>query len=93
MKCAKCKMTKDEVEMLPEYLKGATNVYRTRFYIVKQVITVRYDEQNFNALVSTDTFYLRNKSRDEEYEYFLDFIKNIDGRRIPTAMSTRRYVK
>ena len=83
---------KDESREPPEYLQGATNVYRTKFYIVKQIITVRYDSQSFNSLVSTDTFYLRTKSRDEEYERLLGFIKHRDGKRITTAMSTRRYI-
>ncbi len=89
----KRKMTRDEIKRLPEYLQDATNVYRTRHYIVKQIISVRYDERSYNMLVSTDTFYRRTRALDEEYEYFLDFMQNIDGKRIPTAMSNRRYVQ
>ncbi len=48
----KHKMTRDEIKRLPEYLQDATNVYRTKHYIVKQIISVRYDERSYKMLVS-----------------------------------------
>ena len=39
---------------IPDYFKDATNVYRTRLYIVKQRITLRIDEYG-SYLFSHDT--------------------------------------
>jgi hypothetical protein len=82
----------DFVDKLPDFLQDATNVYRTKNFIVKQKIAFKYDEATFDQIVSTDTFYFRTKKRDREYEYLLDFKKNIDGKRMKAAMSSRTYV-
>lgn len=74
---------------MPEFLIGATNVYRTQYYIVKQRITVHTDADNASCLFSRDTYYLRTPRRNREYEAV--FASN--GRRIPTAMYVRTYVE
>ena len=51
---------------VPEFLKDATNVYRTKNYIVRQVIGLEYDSVEGANLCSYDTFYLRTKARDAE---------------------------
>lgn len=86
------KTVNDYEQDLPGYVQDATNIYRTKHYIVKQVLSMRFDKDSYNTLVSVDTFYLRTKERDAEFEYFFDFLKNPDGKRIKTAMSTRTYI-
>jgi len=77
---------------LPEFVEGATNVYRTENYIVRQCVGIKYGETENNVLFSHDTYYLRTKKRDREYEDFYFGKKNIDGKRLPTTMYARRYV-
>jgi hypothetical protein len=79
-------------DILPDFLKDATNVYRTKKFIVNQKIAFCYDKQTYDQVVSIDTFYFRTRERDAEYEYFLDFKKNINGKRMKAAMSSRKYV-
>ena len=76
----------------PEFMKDATNVYRTRDYIVKQVIGLKCDESGNSAIISHDTFYRRTRQRDREYETALCMRTYIDGKRIRSFMSDRRYV-
>ena len=46
------------MNMIPEFLQGdATNVYRTREYIVKQSVTLHFDERYGAVLYSNDTYY------------------------------------
>lgn len=47
---------------VPDFVKGATNVYRTRDFIVKQVIGIKIDCEENNAVVSHDTFYRAPRS-------------------------------
>lgn len=77
---------------VPEFVKFATNVYRTKRYIVRQCIGVKYGAAESNVLFSHDTYFLRTKKRDREYEEYYFDKKNIDGRRMQTAMHARRYV-
>lgn len=55
---------------IPDFIKDATNVYRTKGYIVKQVIGIQYDCKENNVVFSHDTFYKRTPKRDKEYEIF-----------------------
>lgn len=84
--------TKINVNDIPDFLVDATNVYRTEHYIVKQKIAMSMNPNTYDQLVSHDTFYFRTKARDVEYEYFLDFKANINGKRVRTAMSSRKYI-
>ena len=79
------------VEM-PEFMADATNVYRTRYYIVRQKIELRDDPEFGRYLFSADTYYLCTPKRDREYESVFagSFARN--GRRICTPMYVRRYV-
>ena len=77
---------------ISDFLMDATNVYRTKDYIVKQVIVMSFNDRNYDQLVSYDTFYLRTKERDRKYEYYFDCRNDIDGKRIRTAMFSRKYV-
>lgn len=77
---------------IPEFLDGATNVYRTKEYIVKQIISIRYDAEENNAVISQDTYYRRTEKHDAEYEIAFCMHKHIDGKRLPTTMYARTYI-
>lgn len=73
-------------------LEKATNVYRTKHYIVEQVLYVQDDNVESVELCSHDTFYRRTKKRDARYEELYRDRKRIDGKRLPATMSARKYV-
>ena len=75
-----------------EFLENATNVYRTKLYIVKQCIGIQYNVAENNVVFSHDTYYRRTKSRDKEYELAFKDRKNVDGKRLPTTMYARTFV-
>jgi len=75
-----------------DFIKNATNVYRTRDYIVKQVVGIQYDNEQNNVVFSHDTFYRRTAERDREYEILFCHRKSIDGKRLPTTMYARTYI-
>ena len=82
------------IEMkVPEFLKDATNVYRTKNYIVKQLIGLEYDSVEGANLCSYDTFYLRTKARDAEYENCFKARRSVNGKRFTTGLATRKYVQ
>ena len=51
---------------IAEFLRGASNVYRTRDYIVRQVIELHSDAEG-SYLVSRDTYFRCTPRRDREY--------------------------
>ena len=75
------------------FIEEAINVYRTNKHIVVQKIGLKFDAEDDNILYSFDIFYQRNKNRDKEYENIFENKININGKRIKTAMYSRRYVK
>lgn len=80
------------MERIPEFLVEATNVYRTRKYIVKQSVTLRVDEYG-SYLFSRDTYYRCTPKRDREYEAaFADRVR-INGKRLHTSMYVRTYIE
>ena len=76
----------------PDFLRGARNVYRTRYYIVKQELMISANDVETCEMCSRDTYYLRTAKRDKEYEYIFAARKHIDGKRLPSTMYTRKYV-
>ena len=76
----------------PEFLTGATNVYRTRDFIVKQVVGFKCDDAGNSAVISHDTFYRRTRQRDREYETAFCMRTYIDGKRFRSSMCERKYV-
>lgn len=77
---------------MPEFLAGATNVYRMGEYIVKQQIMYRSDEVLGTYLFSRDTYYRCTPKRDREYEeIFADRIF-INGKRISAMVYVRKYI-
>lgn len=77
---------------VPDFMVDAMNVYRTRDFIVKQVIGIKYSDVENIAVISNDTFYRRTKKRDREYERIFSERKQINGKRIPSTMYARTYV-
>ena len=77
---------------VPDFIQDATNVYRTRKFIVKQKIGIQYDSVENNVIFSRATYYFRTKQRDTEYEKIFSIRKNINGKRLPTMMYSREYV-
>lgn len=77
---------------VPEFMQDATNVYRTKNYIVKQNFGIHSSNVENNVAFSRDTFYLRTKKRDAQYELIFNTRKNIDGKRLPTTMYSREYI-
>ena len=75
---------------IAEFLRGASNVYRTRDYIVRQVIELHSDAEG-SYLVSRDTYFRCTPRRDREYEEAFASRANVNGRRMPAAMHTRTY--
>ena len=77
---------------LSNLLNAAVNVYRTRKYIVKQILVIRESPTEQNILFSEDTFYKRTKTRDKEYNIIFKDKDNLDGKRLPSTSYSRRYV-
>lgn len=79
-------------KLTPDFLIDADNVYRTKSYIVKQVIQIIVNDIEDNGIVSHDTYYRRTTARDLAYNMaFMDKVK-INGKRLPSTQYTRRYV-
>ena len=76
---------------LPEFVQGATNVYRTKSYIVKQNVSLGHQGLESTTLISRDTYYVRTPKRDAMYESIFEGNKDLDGRRIPTMAYFRTY--
>lgn len=77
---------------LDKMLEGATNIYRTKKYIVKQCMGMEYHDELYNVFCSQDTFIKRNKTRDKEYEKLFNIKQDLNGRRIHSSMYSRRYL-
>lgn len=56
---------------IPEFLRGADNVYRTKYFIVKQTLVIQKSEGEDNLLISYDTYYRRTTKRDLAYNMAL----------------------
>ena len=76
---------------VPEFIENATNLYRTKKYIVKQIIGIQYGCEENNVVYSRDTYYKRTPERDKEYDILFFRRRNIDGRRLPSTMYAREY--
>lgn len=77
---------------IKEIFENATNVYRTKKYIVKQIISYKTHNELHNVLFSQDTFYKRTYLRDKYYESKYKNKIDINGKRLKTACSTRKYI-
>ena len=74
-----------------ENKQQAINVYRTRKYIVTQDIHLSECVDGSSVLFSKDTYYLRNRKLDKQYEAQFKDREYINGKRVHTTMYTRKY--
>lgn len=74
-----------------EDIQKALNVYRTRNYIVTQEIYLNECVDGSSVLFSKDTYYLRNKKADKQYEKEYKNRESINGKRVHTTMYVRKY--
>ena len=75
----------------PDFLRNASNVYRTEHFIVKQRVGVLYSTTDYNVLFSRDIYYVRTAQRDAEYEAAFSAREDIDGKRLSVNTYIREY--
>ena len=76
-----------------DFMVNASNVYRTKGFIVKQEIHIGTDGYDTNQVVSVDTYYKRTPEREVAYKAVFADRKRINGRRLPSTMYTRTYIE
>lgn len=79
-----------------DFAEKASNLYRTKHFIVKQVLKSSVDSHKLiHRLCSEDTYYERTPDRDMHYELLFDTRdpKEMDGKRIKASYYIRTYVK
>ena len=81
----------DKREIRKKWIE-ATNVYRTKNYIVRQLIAIKKNGVLENYILSQDIFYLRTPERDNLYNSMFWRKDNIDGKRMVATVSVRKYV-
>ena len=75
-----------------DFMKAdATNTYRTKHYIVSQCCFLNCTDGGAVA-VSEDTYFLRTRKRDCQYEEIFKSRKHINGKRVATTMYSKKYV-
>ena len=79
-------------KIIPDFIIDADNVYRTRRYIIKQVLSLEKPIAEDNGIKSYDTFYKRTPTRDKQYEIIFGDRKRINGKRLPSTMYSRKYI-
>ena len=80
------------MKQMPDFMIEATNVYRTKHYIVKQDLYLDYNIDKQDILCSNDTYYLRNKHIDRLYESIFSNRKDVNGKRIHSTTYQRKYI-
>ena len=78
---------------IPEILRRADNVYRTKHFIVKQTLAIQENDGEDNLLISYDTYYRRTTKRDLAYNMAFIDKNNRDGRRLSSSTYVRIYVE
>ena len=68
-------------------------VFFCPIYIVKQVLSLEIPTIEDNGIKSYDTFYQRTPIRDKQYNLIFRDRKSIDGKRLPSTMYARKYIK
>lgn len=72
--------------------KYMINIYRTKEYIVEQKLKYHYLPDGSFTLFSIDTYHLRTKKSDIEYEKLYSFKDNLESKRIYAGAYVRKYV-
>lgn len=68
------------------------NVYRTKNFVVSQEIYFDNVLDGTTMLFSKDTYYLRNRKIDKEYEKTYKDRDNVNGKRIHVNIYIRSYI-
>lgn len=76
----------------PDFMVNATNVYRTKEYIVKQQIIIVSSLDKDSYLLSEDTYYARTPLRDFQYNCVFTNRKRKNGKRLPSNTYARKYI-
>ena len=79
------------VNNIQNFVADANNIYRTKKYIVAQKIFVEDDCRGEAIVYSDDIYFIRSKRNDKLYEKYFENRTFIDGRRISTHISSKRY--
>lgn len=75
-----------------DFMNDATNLYRTKDFIVRQKISITESTVKMPIVISVDTYFKRTKERDEQYEFLLISRKDlINGKRVKASAYTRFY--
>ena len=80
-----------EEAAVPDFMERASNVYRTKEFIVKQEISLAHQRLESAKLISSDTYYARTPERDALYERIFRNNKNLEGKRVSTMAYFRSY--
>lgn len=80
------------MKQMLNFIENASNVYRTKNYIVVQEVSIETNDIQSNNICSYDTYFARTKSRDKDYEKKFRDRNHIDGKRLRTGMYTRKYI-
>jgi hypothetical protein len=78
---------------IPDFIKDATNVYRTKMYVVRQIVALEYDEKEGVNFCSYDTYFRRTAERDAEYEKIFKARRRLNGKRLPAGLRTHDHVR
>lgn len=78
---------------IPNYIKNADNIYRTKNFIVFQEIVVDAIDDEVLATLSFDTYLTRTPERDKAFEKVYHSRANLEGKRFPATMHTRTYIE
>lgn len=74
-----------------DFLQNADNVYRTPEFIVKQKISLSWNDKCEVHTVSDDTYFVRTPKRDAQFDSIFSIRENVDGRRVKSGAYTRTY--
>ena len=76
----------------PDFMKNANNVYRTKYYIIKQVLSINTDMNGSSTIHSDDFYYLRTKHLDKLFEFYFGNRLVINGKRLHSTAHTKKYM-
>ena len=79
-------------KLVPSFLQNADNIYRTKYYIVKQMLGIQESDAENNQVISVDTYFRRTPRRDLAYDLLFQDKTNLNGKRLPSTMYTRTYI-
>ena len=76
----------------PDFMKNANNVYRTKYYIIKQVLSINTDMSGSSTIHNDDFYYLRTKHLDKLFELYFGNRLVINGKRLHSTTHAKKYM-